>query len=450
MSVIDTIGHSLSEAFFMFWATLWALVLGFALSGAVQAFVSRARMQQVMGDHRPRTIVRTSLLGAASSSCSYAASALARTLFARGADFTASMVFMIASTNLVLELGIVLWVLLGWEFALAEVIGGAIMIALLTIVGRRVFRGRFVSAARRHARGTMTDLDGPGGSVGDTAGDPDGESRGGRGGDSGGDPRGGSEQIGHESSWRTLAGWSDAATYTVADLRMLRREIVLGFVVAGFLAVAVPASWYRALFLTGHGVWTSIANAVIGPVVAFVSCVCSVGNVPLAAALWSGGVSFGGVVAFIFADLLAAPLVVIYIRLYGRRQALVLAGIFWAVMSTGGLLTEGVFWVLGILPTSRPAEPVHTGFSWNATTILNIVALATLAGLWYLARHRDRFGGGARYAIDPICGMQVEQANPGSVWSDGSTTAYFCSDGCRDAFVAGQAADATSVQAQSG
>jgi uncharacterized membrane protein YraQ (UPF0718 family)/YHS domain-containing protein len=426
VSVVDTIGHSLSEAFFMFWATLWALVLGFTLSGAVQAFVSRARLQRLMGDRRPWTIFRTSLLGAASSSCSYAASALARTLFVRGADFTASMVFMIASTNLVIELGIVLWVLLGWEFALAEVIGGAIMIALLTLAGRRVFHGRYVTAARQHAQATMSDLDAePGTSDG-----------------------AGAEVAADHKSWRSVAGWSDAATYTVADLRMLRREIVLGFVVAGFLAVAVPASWYQALFVTGHGVWTSIENAVIGPVVAFVSCVCSVGNVPLAAALWSGGVSFGGVVAFIFADLLSAPLVVIYVRLYGRRQALVLAGVFWAVMSTAGLLTEGVFRLFGILPTSRPAEPVHTGFAWNVTTFLNIVALLVLAGLWWLSRHRGRFGGGNRYAIDPICGMQVEKANPGSVWSGGSTRTYFCSDGCRDSFAAQQTAIADTVPSE--
>ena len=134
MAVLDTIGRSLADGVGMFWQTLWALVLGFGLSGAVQAFVSRAEMQRALGDHRPATIVRAGLFGAISSSCSYAASALAKTLFARGADFTAAQAFMFASTNLVLELGIAAWLLIGWQFAAAEFIGGAVMIVLLALV----------------------------------------------------------------------------------------------------------------------------------------------------------------------------------------------------------------------------------------------------------------------------------------------------------------------------
>lgn len=389
----------------MFWDTLWALVLGFTLSGVVQAFVSRAQLQRVMGDHRPRTIVRTSLLGAASSSCSYAASALARTLFARGADFTTAMVFMIASTNLVVELGIVLWLLIGWQFAIAEFVGGSLMIAFLAVIGPRVFRGRFLVAAREHVEAATHDH---------VHADV-----------------GGSTPV----RWRSRRAWADAASYTIADLRMLRRELVIGFVVAGFLAVAVPASIYRDVFLSGHGGWTTVENAVVGPVVAFVSFVCSIGNVPLAAALWTSGVSVGGVVAFIFADLLSAPLVAIYRRLYGGRQAVVLVGVLWAVMSVGGLLTELLFRGVHLLPHVRHAQPVHTGFRWNATTFLDVVFLAVFAVVWWLAQHRDSYGGGDRFAIDPTCGMQVEKANPGAVTVLGGVTSYFCSDGCRDAFV---------------
>ncbi|HTW20460.1 MAG TPA: permease [Mycobacteriales bacterium] len=399
---VDTIGRSLSEGFFMFWDTLWALIFGFTLSGLVQAFVSRAQLQRVMGDHGPRTIVRTSLLGAASSSCSYAASALARTLFSRGADFTTSMVFMVASTNLVVELGVVLWLLLGWQFAVAEFVGGSIMIVLLALIGPRVFRGSYVAAARRRATAA-------------TAGHAHG-----------GEPTGGSLS----ARWRSRQNWSDAASFTLADLRMLRRELVIGFVVAGFLAVAVPNSVYRHVFVTGHGGWTALENAVVGPLVAFVSCVCSIGNVPLAAALWSGGVSVAGVVAFVFADLLSAPLVVIYRKLYGGRQALILVGVLWSVMSLAGLATEALFHVSGLLPHARHMQPVRTGFRWNATTYLDIVFLIAFGAVWWLARHRGS-AGDDRYATDPVCAMRVEKANPGAVAVSGGVTTYFCSDGCR-------------------
>jgi hypothetical protein len=410
MSVLDTIGSSFSEGFFMFWDTLWALVLGFGLSGAVQAFVSRAQLQRVMGDHRPRTLARTSLLGAASSSCSYAASALARTLFGRGADFTTSMVFMLASTNLVVELGIVLWLLVGWQFAVAEFVGGAIMVALLGLIGPRVFRGRLLDVARSRVAETVHGDEHP-------------------------EASGTSESL--PARVRRLSGWADAASYTIADLRMLRRELVVGFVIAGFLAIGVPDSWYRAVFLTGHGNLTTVVDVIVGPIVAFASFVCSIGNVPLAAALWTGGVSFGGVVAFVFADLLTVPLVAIYRKLYGGRMTLALVGVLWFVMSLGGLLTELLFRAAGVGAPVRHAEPVHRGFQWNYTTFLDIAALVGFAGLVWLARNRDRLGGGGeRFATDPMCGMQVEKEHPGAVVDVDGTRRYFCSDGCRDGFIA--------------
>src|SRR5271166_4714797 len=235
MGVLDVIGRSLADGSGMFWETLWALVLGFGLSGAVQAFVSRAEMQRALGDHRPVTIAKAGFFGAISSSCSYAASALAKTLFARGADFTAAQAFMFASTNLVLELGIVLWLLIGWQFAAAEFIGGAVMIALLTLVLPRV-----VPAAQQVAsRAALTAA----GAGGDDA------------------HAGHGEPAAHTSgSWRTrvrsVSGWADAAGYTISDLTMVRKELVIGFVVAGFADAAVPVSFWRSLFLTGHGFWS--------------------------------------------------------------------------------------------------------------------------------------------------------------------------------------------------
>jgi uncharacterized membrane protein YraQ (UPF0718 family)/YHS domain-containing protein len=404
MHILIDIGHSFREGFFMFWATLWALVLGFGLSGAVQAFVSRSEMERRLGRHGPREIGRATLFGAASSSCSYAASAMAKTLFQRGADFVSSMVFMFASTNLVIELGIVIWVLLGWEFALAELVGGVIMIVLFTLVARFVLQRQEIQAARSR----VGQADAPDVAAGSRVGPT------------------------------SLAGWSNAASYTFADAKMLRKEMAAGYLIAGFLTVLVPVSVWNSLFITGHGFWTSLQNVIVGPFIAIISFVCSVGNVPLAAALWHGGISFGGVISFIFADLIAFPLLLIYRRYYGGRLTLKLLAVFWAVMSTAGLTVEYLFRGLGIEPTERPATVVPTSFEWNYTTFLNIVALLVLAGLWWLARNQRRLGGGTGYAIDPVCGMQVEVANaPARSERDGRSV-YFCSDHCLHRFEAAE------------
>ena len=340
----------------MFWQTLWALVLGFVLSGAVQAFVSRRAMVRTMVDHRPASIARASLFGMASSSCSYAASALGRSLFDRGADFTAAMVFMVASTNLVLELGLVMWLLLGWQFAVAEFIGGAIMIVLLSATLPRVARRELLERQRAQQRE---------GSAADERVDPD---------------------VALLARLRDPVRRRAAARYALADLSMLRREIVIGFVVAGFLAVGVPTSVWTAVFVTGHGAWTTIENAVVGPVVAFASFVCSIGNVPLGAALWQRGVSFGGVIAFVFADLLSLPLVLIYRKLYGVKVTLRLVAVMWLAMSSAGLLTQGLMHVAGGIPAHRPRLIAPEHFSWDATTALNIVALAVFALLLQVRR----------------------------------------------------------------
>jgi uncharacterized membrane protein YraQ (UPF0718 family)/YHS domain-containing protein len=417
--VLDTIGRSLADGWWMFWETLWALVVGFALSGAVQAFVSRAEMQRALGDHRPRTIAKAGFFGVVSSSCSYAASALAKTLFSRGADFTASQAFMFASTNLVVELGVVLWLLIGWEFAAAEFVGGALMIVLLTVVLPRVVSPGDVTAARAR----LADIDG-------NAGHHDGHEH-------HGEPSAATEAMSWRQRIRSLAGWSDAAGYTISDLTMLRKEIVVGFVVAGFADAAVPASFWRSLFLTGHGLGSSVENVVLGPFLAIISFVCSIGNVPLAAALWSGGISFGGVVAFVFADLITLPLLLIYRKYYGTRLTLRLLAVFWATMSVAGLATEYLFKAVGIAPDVPAADQGVVGrdvFGWNYTTVLDFVALAVFAGLYWLYRRRDRYGGGEDYAKDPVCGMQVEKRNPGAISRLDGVATYFCSDHCRDRY----------------
>jgi len=402
------VGRSLREGFFMFWETLWALVLGFGLSGAVQAFVSRDEMQRLMGDHRPKAVARATVLGMASSSCSYAASAMSKSLFQKGADFLTSMVFMFASTNLVVELGIVLVVLMGWQFAAAEFVGGPIMILLLVLAGAVVLRRPLVEQARERVRA-------------------------------------GAAHEHHDESlqrqpWpvrvRSKAAWADAASYTMADLTMLRKELVIGYTVAGFLAVWVSNDVWNAVFLHGHGLLTTIENVIVGPFIAFISFVCSIGNVPMAAALWHGGISFGGVVSFIFADLIALPLVAIYRKFYGTRLTVRLFLLFYGVMAVAGLAVEGIFGAAHLIPSTRPAMVVATRFHWNYTTALNILFLAVFAVLYRLSRNRERLGGGAGYAIDPVCGMQVETANaPASTTLEGERF-FFCSDHCRERFEA--------------
>jgi YHS domain-containing protein/uncharacterized membrane protein YraQ (UPF0718 family) len=408
--LLADVARSLRSAFFMFWATLWPLVLGFGISGAVQAFASHEQMERQLGDHRPAAVARASALGMVSSSCSYAASAMAKSLFQKGADFLSAMVFMFASTNLVIEMGIVLAILLGWQFTAAEFVGGPIMIVLLVVLGGLLLRRGLIAAARRRVNAGAGAAEHDHGAHAGVSDQP----------------------------WRrklsSQAAWADAATYTMSDLTMLRREMVIGYVVAGFLAVLVPAGAWNAVFMHGHGIWTSIENAIVGPVIAFLSFVCSIGNVPLAAALWKGGISFGGVISFIFADLLAAPLVLIYRRYYGGALTLRLVGIFWAVMAAAGLAVEAIFAAAGIIPTHRPTHIVDTGFQWNYTTVLNLIFLAVFAYLYWLYRNRERLGGGAGYATDPVCGMQVSTLDaPASARHHGRSV-HFCSDRCADRF----------------
>jgi YHS domain-containing protein/uncharacterized membrane protein YraQ (UPF0718 family) len=403
-AVLHGIGRVLAEAGSMLWETLWALVLGFTLSGIVQAFVSRATMQRKLGNHGALATMRATLYGMASSSCSYAASAMAKSLFLRGADFIAAMVFMIASTNLVIELGLVLLVLLGWQFVAAEFIGGPIMILLLVISGGLVFTRAAVAAARAKLQAT-------------------------------------SEAHGHETassdehvSIRSLAAWSNAARYAVADATMLRRELVIGYLVAGLLAMEVPTSVWNHLFLHGHGVLTTIENAFIGPLIAILSWVCSVGNVPLAAALWSGGISFGGVVAFVFADLIAMPLLLVYAKFYGWKMTLRILAAFYAVMVVAGLVTHGLFAALHLIPENTMVNMTPSRPGWNLTTALNLSALVLFALVFFLARNAKRFGGGAGYAIDPVCGMQVREREAPAQSSHEGVTYYFCADRCRTRF----------------
>ena len=407
------IGRSLREGFFMFWETLWPLVLGFGLSGAVQSFVSRDAMQRRLGNHRVPAVVRASGYGMVSSSCSYAASAMARSLFMKGADYVSAMVFMFASTNLVIELGIVLVVLMGWQFAVSEFIGGIVMIVLLATVGALWLRGRIVVQARerlqaggpwsRHRARSARDQQGP---------------------------RAGPFRPGCD---RARVG-PTSATYTMSDLTMVRRELIIGYTVAGFLAVLVPTSVWQAVFVTGHGFWTSLENAVVGPLIAIISFVCSIGNVPLAASLWKGGIAFGGVIAFIFADLITFPLLLIYRRYYGTRLMLRMLVVFWALMSTAGLITEAIFRGAGLVPTHAAGLRCAAAFLVGLHDVSEpLLPRGVRRPVLDLSQPRT-LRGGDRYARDPVCGMQVEVAHAPAALERGGERQYFCSDRCAERY----------------
>ncbi len=352
----------------MFWETLWPLILGFGLAGAVQAFVSRGAMQRRLGSHRAGSVVRASGYGMVSSSCSYAASAMAKSLFAKGADYIAAMVFMFASTNLVIELGIVLIVLMGWQFAVSEFVGGIIMIVLLATLGALWLRGRVVVEARQRCRAmtpaTSTSTLPPATrqhTLGpcEPAPSPDGP-----------------------TAPRTPCPISPCCAARLSSVTRWQ---------GSSRSSSRPRCGRRCLSrATGSG--RASRTRSVGPFIAVISFVCSIGNVPLAAALWTGGISFGGVIAFIFADLIAFPLLLIYRRYYGTALMVRMLIVFWALMSTAGLLTELLFRAAGLVPTYRPVTVAPSHFSWNYTTYLNLVFLVLFAVLYWLYRNRERLG----------------------------------------------------------
>jgi uncharacterized membrane protein YraQ (UPF0718 family) len=357
--MMGAIGHALSLAGSMTWEILWALILGFALSAIVQAVVRKSTIVALMGDDRPRTLAIASVLGTASSSCSYAAVALARSLFRKGANFTAAMAFEIASTNLVIELGIILALLMGWQFTAAEFVGGPIMIVLLAVLFRLFVRSRLVAAAREQAdRGIAGSMEGH------AAMDM--------------------SVHGQGSFWRRLFskdGFTSVSHVFVMEWAAILRDLILGLLIAGAIAAWVPDRFWENFFITDHPTLSALWGPIVGPVVAIVSFVCSIGNVPLAAVLWNGGISFGGVVAFIFADLLILPILVIYRKYYGIKMMLVLLGTFYASMVAAGYLVELLFGAAGLIPTQRSAAVMQAGISWNYTTWLNIAFLLLAATL---------------------------------------------------------------------
>jgi len=356
---VSAVGHALGLAGSMTWEVLWALILGFALSAAVQAVVRRSTIVRLLGDDRPKTLAIASGLGAASSSCSYAAVALARSLFRKGASFAATMAFEIASTNLVVELGILLALLIGWQFTVAEFVGGPLMIVLLALAFRLFLRRRLLDAAREQAdRGIAGSMEGH------AAMDMSVSSQG--------------------TLWQRLrspAGFTSVSHIFVMEWAAIWKDLIGGLLIAGAIGAWVPESFWQNLFISDHPLLAKIWGPIIGPLVAVISFVCSIGNVPLAAVLWNGGISFGGVVAFIFADLIILPILLIYRKYYGAKMAAFIFATFYAVMVIAGYVIEFVFAPLGLIPATRDAKVVEASITLNYTSVLNVLFLVLSAVL---------------------------------------------------------------------
>ena len=393
-------GEGFWNAFLMAWEVWWALVLGFAISAIVQAWVPRQRVESALSGTGPMPVIKATGLGAASSSCSYAAIAIAKSLFQKGASAASALAFQFASTNLVWELGLVLWVLLGWQFTLAEYLGGIVMIVLMWAMLRLFVSARLEEQARAHARQADTGHQ--------------------------------HHMAGSELSWRerltSASAWSDVAHNFRGDWQMLWKEITIGFLLAGFIAL-LGADFFNGLFLDDApaGLQT-IENVVVGPLIAVLSFVCSVGNIPLAAVLWSGGLSFAGVMAFIFADLIVLPIIAAYIKYYGKAFALRITALMFVTMVLAALIVDLLFSGLDLIPSERPStDDVFGTIEVNYKLALNVLATIVFAVLIWMTVRRG--------VTDPVCGMKVDRAKALEVEQDGATV-YFCSEDCREQFCA--------------
>ncbi len=401
MGVLDVIWHGLRDSFLMAWEVWWALVLGFAISAVVQAWVPRERVERLMSGSDVTAIGWATGLGAASSSCSYAAIAIGKSLFQKGASAASALAFQFASTNLVWELGLVLWVLIGWQFTVAEYIGGIVMIGLMTLLLRLFVSRQVERQAREHARDADTGHQ--------------------------------HHMAGEELAWRerltSARAWSDVAHNFRGDWQMLWKEIATGFLLAGFVAQFRNGAFEHLFLRHASAPLPTLENVVIGPIIAVLSFVCSLGNVPLAAVLWSGGISFAGVLAFLFADLIILPILAVYRKYYGTAFAARIAALMFTTMVIAALVVDGVFSGLGLIPTGpRPTRAdIFSAIHVDYRLALNLLGLVIFLALFWLTARRG--------ATDPVCGMKVDREKA-LTQELGGETYHFCSEHCRHAFAA--------------
>jgi uncharacterized membrane protein YraQ (UPF0718 family) len=367
--VVSTVGEGLKQSFLMAYEVWWALVIGFAISAIVQAWVPRERIESALSGSGPRPIAWATGLGAASSSCSYAAIAIAKSLFQKGASAASALAFQFASTNLVWELGLVLWVLIGWQITLAEYVGGIVMIVLMVAMLRLFVSRRLEEQAREHAQQADT------GHQHHTAG----------------------ERMGWRARLTSATAWSDVAHNFRGDWTMLWKEISIGFFLAGFIGL-LGNDFFNSLFIQdAPPVVRTIENVLVGPLIAVLSFVCSIGNVPLAAVLWSGGISFGGVMAFIFADLIVLPIIFAYRKYYGWAFTVRITALMFVTMVIAALIVDGIFSAADLIPTTRPSrDDIFGSVQVDYKLFLNVFGLIVFAALFWLTRLNPASGGHER------------------------------------------------------
>jgi uncharacterized protein len=419
---VDAALHALQISLFMLWEVLWPLAFGFLLSAMIQTVVSKKAVAGALGRPDLKGFILACGFGAASSSCSYAAVAVARSLFRKGASFVNAIIFEFASTNLVFELGLVLLIFLGWQFVAAEFAGGLLMAVLLWILFKVTLGRRMVDDARRQAeRGVF-------GSTHEAHGEMDMSITDGP----------------FLSRLFSPRGFTAISHSFYMDLNAVYVDLVVGFLIAGALAAWVPNSWWQTFFLTNHPTLNEFWGPLVGPVISMLSFVCSVGNVPLAVVLWNGGISFGGVISFIFADLIILPILNIYRKYYGGRMSLYLLAVSYAAMALAGFLIGGAFQLLGLTPANHHVTVFETQPAWNYTTLLDLAFLVLMAvlawrfvttgGLEMLRAHARRPQAEAKLVQDPVCGMSVDPATATEQIDYGGETYYFCSARCKETF----------------
>ena len=343
----------------LFWKALWALAFGYAISAGIQVFVSHEKAAKYLGKGTPKQLGLSALLGFASSSCSFAALSATRSLFTKGASLVSALAFMFASTNLAIEVAILSFIFLGWQYSVALFAGAPLLIAVMSFLVKLTKPEQLAEQAREHAKQVE------------------------------GDHEHGSQEVqgAFKQQIKRKESWVKVGVAYVSEWKMVYKELIMGFLAAGFIATLVPDSFFQTLFPTGNTEWWQLPlQALMAPILALITIIGSMGNGPLAAILANNGVMFGAIMTFLYADFIVPPALKINARYYGFNFAAYLAFIFTVSAIIAGVGVHVVFGLLGILPEGAKTIDELSKFKLDYTFYLNIVSIVLAAGLYYLKR----------------------------------------------------------------